>query len=160
MRVHLGSDHAGLELKQHLVEWLTDEGHHALDHGPYRYDPQDDYPAYCIRAAAAVVADQGSLAIVIGGSGNGEQIAANKVRGTRAALVWSEETAQLARLHNDANVMSIGARLHSVDVAEAFVRVFLSTSFTGEARHVRRIDLLADYEATGVVPDAPDADAS
>ncbi len=155
MRVHLGSDHAGLELKDHLVGWLSGHGHEPVDHGPYEYDAEDDYPPFCLRAAQSVVDDPGSLGIVIGGSGNGEQIAANKVRGVRAALAWSDETAELARLHNDANVVSVGARMHPVDEATRFVEVFLSTAFTGEERHVRRIGLLSGYEATGVLPPSP-----
>ena len=90
MRVHLGSDHAGLELKEHLTGWLREQGHEPVDHGPFVYDAVDDYPVFCLRAAEATVADPGSLGVVIGGSGNGEQIAANKVRGVRAALAWSE----------------------------------------------------------------------
>src|SRR4051794_35258381 len=147
MRVHVGSDHAGLELKQHLVQHLEKAGHEVIDHGPYEYDPEDDYPPYCLRTGEAVVADPGSLAVVIGGSGNGEQIAANKVRGVRAALGWSAETARLARLHNDANVLSIGARMHTVDEATGFVATFVATVFSGEERHARRIAMLADYEA-------------
>lgn len=152
MRVHLGSDHAGLELKEHLVQWLHTQKFDVWDHGPYDYQADDDYPPYCLRAAGGVVADPGSLGIVIGGSGNGEQIAANKVRGVRAALAWSRGTAELGRLHNDANVISIGARMHSVDEAISYVQTFLSTSFTGEARHLRRIQMLSDYEQTGEVP--------
>ena len=158
MRVHLGSDHAGLELKEHLVTWLRDQGHEPLDHGPYRYDAQDDYPPYCLRVGTAVVADSGSRGIVIGGSGNGEQIAANKVRGVRAALVWSPETAELARQHNDANVMSIGARVHTADAATELVRVFLSTDFSADPRHARRIGMLTDYERSNELPPAPDPD--
>ncbi|MGH3508433.1 MAG: ribose-5-phosphate isomerase [Nocardioidaceae bacterium] len=160
MRVHLGCDHAGLELKDQLSDWLRDAGHDPVDHGPYTYDAEDDYPPYCLRTGQAVVADPGSLGIVIGGSGNGEQIAANKVPGVRAALVWSAETAELARLHNDANVMSVGARMHEVADVTELVRVFLGTEFSGEARHARRIGMLADYEASRVIPDAPDADRS
>src|SRR3954467_1924188 len=115
MRIHIGSDHAGLELKTRLVEVLGDQGHDVASHGPFAYDSQDDYPVFCLRAAEAVVADPGSLGVVIGGSGNGEQIAANKVRGGRAALGWSGETATLARQHNDANVLSVGGRMHTVD---------------------------------------------
>jgi ribose 5-phosphate isomerase B len=148
MRIHLGSDHAGFELKTHLVSWLRDQGHEPVDHGASTYDAEDDYPPYCLDAAAAVVADPGSLGVVIGGSGNGEQIAANKVKGVRAALAWSTETAQLARLHNDANVISIGARMHTLDEATGFVAVFVSTAFSGEARHVRRIALLTAYETS------------
>ena len=155
MRVHLGSDHAGLELKQHLVGWLREHGHQPIDHGPYEYDAEDDYPPFCLRAGHAVAADPGSLGVVIGGSGNGEQIAANKVAGIRAALAWSEETASLGRMHNNANVVAVGARMHSTDDATRFVEVFLTTDFTGEERHVRRIALLTDYEDTGVLPEAP-----
>src|SRR5262245_48099795 len=158
MRVHLGSDHAGLELKQHLMGWLTEHGHQPVDHGPYAYDALDDYPPFCLRAGEAVAGDPGSLGIVIGGSGNGEQIAANKVEGIRAALAWSEETAELARLHNNANIVSVGARMHSAEEATKFVEVFIGTDFTGEERHVRRIGMLTDYEDTGVLPTAPVAD--
>ncbi len=159
MRIHLGSDHAGLELKEHLLGWLRDHGHEPVDHGPFVYDALDDYPVFCLRAAAAVVADQGSLGVVIGGSGNGEQIAANKVPGVRAALAWSEETASLAREHNDANVISVGGRMHTVDEMTRFIEVFLGTAFTGEERHVRRIGMLADYEATGDLPPLPESAA-
>ena len=147
MRVHIASDHAGFELKAHLVGWLGDHGYEPVDHGAVTYDDQDDYPPYCLAAAAAVVAERGSRAIVIGGSGNGEQIAANKVDGARAALAWSVETAELARRHNDANVVSIGARMHSADDATRIVEVFLTTDFSGGERHQRRIDLLTGYEA-------------
>jgi ribose 5-phosphate isomerase B len=159
MRIHLGSDHAGLELKEHMLGWLRDHGHEPVDHGPFVYDAQDDYPVFCLRAAAAVVADEGSLGVVIGGSGNGEQIAANKVPGVRAALAWSEETASLAREHNDANVISVGGRMHTVDEMTRFIEIFLGTAFTGEERHVRRIGMLADYEATGDLPPLPESAA-
>ena len=161
MRVHIGSDHAGLELKDHLLGWLVDHGYEAVDHGPFVYDAQDDYPVFCLRAAEAVAADReeglDSLGVVIGGSGNGEQMAANKVRGIRSALVWSEETAVLAREHNDANVVSVGGRMHSLDDMTRFVEVFLSTPFTGEERHVRRIGMLTSYERTGELPPLPDS---
>lgn len=146
MRVHLGSDHAGFELKNFLAAALTGDGHEVVDHGPAEYDAEDDYPVYCIPAAEAAVADPESLGVVIGGSGNGEQIAANKVTGARAALAYDEDTARLGRQHNDANVISIGARMHTEDEALELVRVFLATPFSNEARHQRRIDLLADYE--------------
>ena len=155
MRVHLGSDHAGLELKEHLASWLREQSHEPVDHGPFAYDAVDDYPVFCLRAAEGVVADPGSLGVVIGGSGNGEQIAANKVKGVRCALAWSDETASLARQHNDANVVSVGGRMHTVEEMTRFVGVFLSTDFTGEERHVRRIGMLADYEATGDLPALP-----
>jgi ribose 5-phosphate isomerase B len=159
MRVHLGSDHAGLELKKHLQSWLADHGHEVVDHGPFVYDDLDDYPVFCLRAAAGVAADwqkgDRSLGVVIGGSGNGEAISANKVSGVRAALAWSEETAELARMHNDANVISIGGRMHTVEEMTRFVEVFVSTAFTGEERHARRIAMLTDYERTGDLPPLP-----
>jgi ribose 5-phosphate isomerase B len=152
MRVHIGSDHAGLDLKSHIVSALTAEGHDVVDHGPHAYDPEDDYPVFCIPAAEGAVAEPGSLAIVIGGSGNGEQIAANKVTGTRAALAYDLETAQLARQHNDANVLSIGARMHTDDEAMELIRTFLCTPFSNDPRHARRIALLAAYEETRNAP--------
>ncbi len=155
MRVHIGSDHAGFELKADLVHRLQQQGHDVVDHGASVPDPDDDYPPYCLRAGAAVVADPASLGIVLGGSGNGEQIAANKVAGVRAVLAWNLEIAGLGREHNDANVIAIGARMHSPDEAAAMVERFLATSFSGDERHRRRIDMLAAYERTGVLPDAP-----
>ena len=155
MRVHLGTDHAGLELKDHLVRWLRDNGHEPIDHGATAYDEADDYPPYVMRAAAAAVADPDSLGIVIGGSGNGEVMAADKVPGARAVLVWSEETARLGRQHNNANVCSIGARMHDLDTATGFVATFLATPFSGEPRHARRLALVADYERTGDLPPLP-----
>jgi ribose 5-phosphate isomerase B len=155
MRVYLGSDHAGYELKNHLVEWLKSAGHEPVDCGPHIYDAQDDYPPFCLRAAERTAADPDALGIVIGGSGNGEQIAANKVEGVRAALAWSEETAALGRQHNDANVVAVGARMHALDEATKFVEIFLNTPFSGDERHVRRIDMLAAYETTGDLPPIP-----
>ncbi|MHB2023459.1 MAG: RpiB/LacA/LacB family sugar-phosphate isomerase, partial [Mycobacteriales bacterium] len=107
MRVYLGSDHAGFQLKATLIARLREIGHEPVDCGPYRLVPDDDYPPYVLRAAAAAVADPGSLGIVIGGSGNGEAIAANKVRGARCAVAFKTQTAALARAHNDANVLSL-----------------------------------------------------
>lgn len=155
MRVHLGSDHAGLELKQHLAERIAAVGHEVVDHGPVTYDPDDDYPPYCLRAAAAAAGEPGSLGVVIGGSGNGEQIAANKVRGVRAALAWNLETARLARQHNDANVVAVGARMHSAQDALSFVEAFLAEPFSDDPRHERRIAMLAAYEETGALPPLP-----
>ena len=161
MRVHLGSDHAGLELKEHLLNWLADHGFEAVDHGPFVYDALDDYPVFCLRAAEAVAADwqdgEQSLGVVVGGSGNGEAIAANKVKGVRCALVWSEETATLAREHNDANVVSVGGRMHTVEDMTRFVEVFLDTAYSGEERHTRRIGMLADFEKTGNLPPLPES---
>lgn len=148
MRVYIGCDHAGFELKNFLVQRLTAAGHEITDLGPETYDAQDDYPPFCIATGERVVADPGSLGIVIGGSGNGEQIAANKVAGVRAALAWSLETARLARQHNNANVVSIGARMHDEETAASFVDAFLAEPFSHDPRHQRRIDLLTAYEAT------------
>jgi ribose 5-phosphate isomerase B len=146
MRVFVGTDHAGLEFKDHLIEALAGAGHDPVDCGAFDYDPADDYPPFCFDVGERVVAEPGSLGVVIGGSGNGEQIAANKVPGVRAALVWNPDTARLARQHNDANVVSIGARQHSVDEATDLVLEFLRTPFSDEERHVRRIRLVGDYE--------------
>jgi ribose 5-phosphate isomerase B len=147
MRVHIGSDHAGFELKNYLVQNLTADGHDVVDHGPESYDGEDDYPTYCIPAAEATAADPDSLGVVVGGSGNGEQMAANKVEGIRAALAYSPDTATLARQHNDAQVVAIGARMHSEDEALELVRLFLATPFSQDPRHIRRIELMAAYEA-------------
>jgi ribose 5-phosphate isomerase B len=155
MRVYLGSDHAGFALKAHLVEQLTRLGYETVDVGPHAFDPEDDYPAYCFAAANQVVGDPGSLGVVIGGSGNGEQIAANKVPGVRAALAWNTETAGLARQHNDANVIAIGARQHTLDAATGLVRSFLTTPFSGDERHARRIAEVADYEKSHELPALP-----
>lgn len=155
MRVYLGSDHAGYELKGQLVEHLTGLDHDVVDCGAHSYVPGDDYAPPCIVAAVRMMADPGSLAVVIGGSGNGEQIAANKVRGVRAALVWSDETARLAREHNDANVISLGARNHPVTDALRFVEIFLATPFSGEERHRRRIAQVFEYETTGAIAGHP-----
>jgi ribose 5-phosphate isomerase B len=155
MRIHIATDHAGLDLSTDLKQHLENQGHDVVDHGPTSYDALDDYPSFCINAAQAVVIDQSegieSLGVVFGGSGNGEQIAANKVRGARAALVWNVSTAQLAREHNDANVISIGARQHSVDEAKLFIDTFIATPFPSEERHARRIAQLAEYEVTGSI---------
>jgi ribose 5-phosphate isomerase B len=152
MRIYLGSDHAGFELKNHLVARLKELGHEPVDCGPYEYVATDDYPPYVMAAAKNAAEDSGTLGIVIGGSGNGEVIAANKVPGTRAALVWSEETASLARQHNDANVISIGGRMHPIEVATRFVEIFVDTPFSQDPRHIRRIDMITAFEATGELP--------
>lgn len=155
MRIHIATDHAGLDFSRHIVEHLTAAGHDVTDHGPESYEPLDDYPAFIISAAQAVVRDEAagveSLGVVFGGSGNGEAIAANKVDGIRAALVWNLSTALLARQHNDANVISIGARQHSVEDATAFIDAFLAEPFSLEERHIRRIAQLAEFERTGLI---------
>jgi ribose 5-phosphate isomerase B len=136
MKIHIGSDHAGLEFKSKIVEHLRAQGHTVEDHGPHVYDALDDYPVFCIPAAEAAAKEPGSFGIVLGGSGNGEQIAANKVEGIRAALVWSIETAKLAREHTEVFCLEL-------------VDTFLATPFTGDERHVRRIGLISEYERSG-----------
>ncbi|BBH16671.1 ribose-5-phosphate isomerase [Nocardioides baekrokdamisoli] len=162
MRVHLGCDHAGLNLKSHLIARLTELEYEVVDHGPFVYDALDDYPVFCIRAAEGVARDRAagiadSLGVVIGGSGNGEQMAANKVEGIRAALVWSDETAKLARDHNNAQVVAVGGRMHALEDMTRFVEVFLSEPFSNDERHVRRIDQLTAYDKDGVRPALPES---
>jgi ribose 5-phosphate isomerase B len=153
MHIHIATDHAGLEFSQTLQAHLRESGHEVIDHGPQEFDALDDYPAFCINAALAVARDQAAgveaLGVVFGGSGNGEQMAANKVAGIRAALVWNMATAQLAREHNNANIISIGARQHTIDEAVSFIDAFIAEPFPGDERHVRRIAQLAEYETTG-----------
>ncbi len=150
--MHLGGDHAAYDLKSYLTEHLAAQGVEVVDHGPHAVDPTDDYPIAVLPAAAAVAADPGSLGVVLGGSGNGEQIAANKVPGIRAGLAWSPETAQLAREHNNAQVIAIGARMHSLAEAASIVDAFLGAQYSGNPRHQRRLDLVAEYEKTHVLP--------
>ena len=151
MRLHIGSDHAGLELKNALIAHLVNQGHDVTDHGPYQYAALDDYPDFCIPAAQAVAKDPTSLGIVIGGSGNGEQIAANKVKGIRAVLAWSIETAKLGKEHNNANVVSIGGRMHSLEECQAIIDAFVVTPFSNDDRHIRRINKIANFEETGEI---------
>jgi ribose 5-phosphate isomerase B len=155
MRIHIATDHAGLELSHFLIRELTKQGHEVFDHGPSSYDPLDDYPSFCINAALAVIADEQAgeraLGIVLGGSGNGEQIAANKVKGIRAALAWNEATAKLAREHNDANVIAVGARQHSQTEVLNLIELFISEPFSNDERHVRRIGKISTFEQTGEI---------
>jgi len=155
MRIHIATDHAGLETSHYLIESLSALGHVVFDHGPTSYDPLDDYPSFCINAALAVVKDEKAgakaLGIVLGGSGNGEQIAANKVKGVRAALAWNEDTAKLARSHNDANVVALGARQHSKEEVLELIKFFIAEPFSGDERHARRIGKIATYEQTGEI---------
>lgn len=158
MRIHIATDHAGLDFSTRLQEHLRAQGHDVTDHGPLSYDPVDDYPSFCIRAAQAVVADQAAgreaLGIVFGGSGNGEQIAANKVVGVRAALAWNEATARLAREHNDANVIAIGARQHTFEEITFLIDTFIAEPFSNDERHVRRIAQIGAFETDAtLLPD-------
>jgi ribose 5-phosphate isomerase B len=156
MRIHIAGDHAAYELQQALIAHLEGAGHEVINHGPFHYDEQDDYPVYVLRAAEAVAAESGSRGVVLGGSGNGEQMAANKVRGIRAALCSSSELAALAREHNDAQVLSIGARFTSVEEATSIVDTFLATEFSDEARHRRRVGMVSAYESDRTLPAPPD----
>jgi len=158
MRVHLGGDHAAYDLKCTLLTFLQAKGYDVVDHGPYYCDPEDDYPVAVLRAAEAVSGDVGAFGIVLGGSGNGEQMAANKVRGVRAALAYNVEVARLARTHNNAQVLSIGSRMNTVDEAEAMVETFLTTKFSGDERHARRLAMVERYEHDGQLPPIPAAE--
>mgnify|MGYP000610692525 FL=1 len=157
MRIYLGADHAGFELKNTIKDHLLAGGYEVIDCGAHVYDADDDYPAFCIAAAQGVVDNPGSLGIVLGGSGNGEQIAANKVKGARCALAWSVETARLAREHNNAQLIGIGGRMHSAAEALEIVDAFLDQAWSENPRHQRRIDILAEFENTGVAPEVPEA---
>jgi len=155
MRIHIATDHAGLETSHFLIDSLKASGHEVFDHGPKSFDPLDDYPGFCINAALAVIHDEQagvqSLGVVLGGSGNGEQIAANKVSGIRAALVWNEDTAKLARSHNDANVIAVGARQHSKEEILELIETFIAEPFSNDERHIRRIGKIANFEKNGDV---------
>jgi ribose 5-phosphate isomerase B len=155
MKIHLGCDHAGFELKEKVSTHLKNNGHEVIDHGAKKYDALDDYPVFCFLAAQAAANDPNSLAIVIGGSGNGEQIAANKIKGVRAALAWSAETAKLAREHNNANVVGIGGRMHSESESLAIVDAFIGTDFSNDERHIRRINQISGYETSGNMSPLP-----
>lgn len=152
MRVHLGGDHAAYDLLNDLVDHLSASGHDVVNHGPHEFDALDDYPVFVLRAAEAVAAEPGSRGVVLGGSGNGEQMAANKVAGIRCALASTPELAALARQHNDAQMVSIGARFTTPEIARQIVDLFLAEPFSDDARHVRRLTMIADYEREGVLP--------
>ena len=153
MRVHIGGDHAAYDLKCSLVTFLQGKGYDVIDHGPEYFDAEDDYPVAVLRAAEAVSGDIGAFGIVLGGSGNGEQMAANKVKGIRAALAYNVELAILARTHNNAQILSLGARMNTQ--AEAMVVAFLTTKFSGDERHARRLAMVERYEHDGQLPPIP-----
>lgn len=156
MRIHIGGDHAAYDLQQVLIAYLEDSGHEVVNHGPFDYDALDDYPAFVLRAAEAVAADTTAFGVVLGGSGNGEQMAANKVPGIRAALCYTSELAALARQHNDAHVVSIGARFTTHEVAKDIVDTFVATEFTNDERHSRRIGMVTAYESNRELPPLPE----
>ena len=150
MRVALGADHAGYDLKQSLIKALETAGHQVTDLGAHSTESVD-YPPICAAVGRAVATGEADRGIVLGGIGQGEQIAANKVPGARAALVWNLSTARLAREHNDANVISIGAREHTIAAATSFIDAFVAEPFSDEERHTRRIRQLGEYERTGTI---------
>jgi ribose 5-phosphate isomerase B len=155
MRVHIGGDHAAYDLKCNLVTFLQTKGYDVVDHGPAYLDLEDDYPVAVLRVAEAVSGDLGAFGIVLGGSGNGEQMAANKVQGIRAALAYNVELAQLARTHNNAQVLAIGARMNTPEEAKSMVEAFLTTEFSGDQRHARRLAMVERYEQHGELPPIP-----
>ena len=143
-RIAIGADHAGYDLKQHLIQHLRGLGHEMIDLGTHSNESVD-YPPYCAAVGRAVRDGKADLGIVLGGSGQGEQLAANKVHGVRAALCNDLYTARMARLHNDANVLSIGARIVAAELAEEIIGIFATTEFEGD-RHVARLQQITDIE--------------
>ena len=138
MKISLGTDHAGFRYKEAIKDWLTEAGHEVVDFGTHS-EESTDYPLFCRPAAEAVASGECDRGIVLGGSGNGEAMTANRVKGVRCALCWDETTARLSREHNDANMISLGERLISLETALTIVGVWLSTPFEG-GRHIRRIE--------------------
>lgn len=149
MKISIGSDHAGFAYKEAIIAHLKTAGHTVVDFGCANAE-STDYPVFVIPAAEAVARGEADRGIVLGGSGNGEAIAANKVKGVRCALCWTHETAELSRRHNNANVLSIGERMIPLDLALEIVDIWLATPFDG-GRHARRIAELDCYEAGGGV---------
>ncbi|MFV0415018.1 MAG: ribose-5-phosphate isomerase [Chthoniobacterales bacterium] len=151
MKISIGSDHAGFNYKEKLKAFLIESGHEVIDCGTDS-DKSTDYPFFIIPAAEAVAKGECERGIVLGGSGNGEAMAANKVKGVRCALCWNNQTAEFSRRHNDSNVLSIGQRMVSIEIAIDILKVWLETPFEG-GRHQRRISELSDYEANQKLPD-------
>jgi len=146
MKIHLATDHAGLELKDKIKQHLTDSGHDVIDHGAYEYDALDDYPDFIFPCAKAVAEDSKSRGIILGGSGQGEAMAANRIKGVRAAVFYNgpKEIIELSRQHNNANILSLGARFMSEEEIYRIIEVWFNTDFE-EGRHQRRIDKLDNY---------------
>lgn len=145
MRIAIGSDHAGYRYKEEIKRWLAERGHEVEDFGTDSTESVD-YPVFCRPVAEAVAGGRADRGIVLGGSGNGEAMVANRVRGVRCALAWNEESARLGRSHNDANCLSLGERMMPLDTALEAVRLFLETAFEG-GRHVRRVAMIDDPAA-------------
>lgn len=146
MNIYLATDHGGYELKEILKNWLKENGYDTKDLGAFSIDPNDDYPDFIIPLARKVAQEPDGLGIIIGRSGNGEAIAANKIKGIRAAVCLNEEMARKAKQHNNANVLSLGADYISVDEAKNIVKMFLDTPFSNEERHIRRVDKIKKIE--------------
>lgn len=147
MRIYIASDHAGYEMKKALYEYLREEGHEVEDIGNKEHDPNDDYPDFTFPLAEKVVQNESSVGIILGLTGNGEAIAANKVRGARAAVCLNEEMARKARDHNHANILSLGSDFLDIVTAKKIVDAFLRTSFSKEERHIRRVKKISSYES-------------
>ena len=143
MKIHLATDHAGLELKDKINQHLTESGHDVIDHGAYEYDALDDYPDFIFPCAKAVAKDSKSRGIILGGSGQGEAMAANRIKGVRAAVFYNgpKEIIELSRQHNNANILSLGARFMSEEEIYRIIEIWFNTDFE-EGRHQRRIDKL------------------
>ena len=148
MKIYIASDHRGYWLKENLKEDLRTYGHEIVDVGNTKFDPEDDYVEFVLSCANMVSNDYGSMGIVLGRSGNGEAIAANKVKGIRAALCVTEDMAKLAREDNNANIIALSAELVDAHKAERIVSIFLDTPFPGKERHVRRVEKITSYENT------------
>ena len=144
--IYLATDHGGFKLKEILKSWLTENNYEVEDMGVNTFDPNDDYPDFIIPLAQKVALESGSLGIISGRSGNGEAIVANKVRGIRAAVCLNEEMARKAKEHNDANIISLGSDFMDVEEAKKIVKVFLDTPFSGDERHIRRINKIKEIE--------------
>lgn len=144
--VYIGADHAGFELKEGLKPFLGSLGYEVKDRGAYNFNQDDDYPDFIFSVAESMAQDNNSKGIVIGGSGQGEAMAANKVGGVRAAVVYDEYSAKMSRQHNDANVMAIGARTLNIEEAKKLIKLWLETPFSNEERHIRRIKKIAEIE--------------
>lgn len=148
MKVYIASDHGGYKYKEELKEYIRDKGYEVEDMGAHELDPEDDYPDFVIPLALRVAQGKQDLGIVIGRSGNGEQIAANKVKGIRAALCLNDEMAKKAREHNDANVLSLGADYIDLETAKKIAETFLKTPFSEDKRHKMRLDKISKYEGS------------
>jgi len=151
--IHIGSDHAGFELKNQIIRFLEQNHYEVTDHGAYELDPEDDYPQFVLPVAIAVAEDENSKGIILGGSGQGEAIVANRVKGIRAVVFYGEPTSsqqsiiELSRFHNDANILSIGARFVKEEETLEALSLWLETAFSGEERHARRITLIDEIDS-------------